>query len=290
MDIREGRRVLGYFGDASDKTIINQIMLRFRPIAPKPAVSGADSDLAALNTQDIMISKRRSKRKYVRVRRNNNNNNRLRKSQTYQQIGEDKEIRGLVTQTAVTLQLLPDDNNNPMKKSHERERSGCNQAGNLKLKEVESVDCVDQTTVKKIRVESWVTVECVTKTYACMDSGIGLTDVERVKNLEEEVRPGFISDGSDKVRWVNGAYKRMLMKKEEENNIIVCLVSQQKLVPFEYCSAFRCWVRLEEKETEKSAASKMVPCDVWRMDCGGFAWRLDIEAALSLSLSLSLGH
>ncbi|XP_065878735.1 uncharacterized protein [Euphorbia lathyris] len=303
MDTRDNRRVISYSGDAPDKTIINQIMLRFRPIAPKPAVAGLDSDLASLNNKDLLLSKRRPKRKYVRVRRNN----RLRKNQRVssssdQQIGKERESGGLFTERAVTLQLLPD-NSDRLRSSPERERSRCNQefchqGGNLKLKQPEAVDGVDQTTaatVSKNKLESWVTVECVTETYACMDigngRGIGLTDVERVKNLEEEERPGFISDGSDNVRWVNGAYKRMMMKKmvimREENEkaesveIIVCLVSKQKLVPFVYCSAFTCWVRLGEKE---KSASKMVPCDVWRMDCGGFAWRLDIEAALSLSL------
>ncbi|KAK7858074.1 hypothetical protein CFP56_014543 [Quercus suber] len=32
----------------------------------------------------------------------------------------------------------------------------------------------------------------------------------------------------------------------------------------------------------KERSSITLPCDVWRMDGGGFAWRLDVKAALSL--------
>lgn len=302
MDTANSRRVIRFAGDTPDKTIINQIMLRFRPIAPKPAAGASDSDLASLNNKDLLVSKRRPKRKYVRVRRNNRfrNNNRV-SSSSDQQSGEVREIGGSVTETAVTLQLLPD-NSDHVRKSPEKDRSWCNQefshqGRNLQMKQPAVIDGVDQTTavsVSKNKLESLVTVECVTDTYGCMDVGngrwLGLTDVEIARNLEEESLPGFISDGLDNVRWMNRAYQRMMMMREENHKsesveIIVRLITKQKLAPFVYCSAFTCWVKLQHRLGEKEKpASKMVPCDVWRMDCGGFAWRLDIEAALSLSL------
>lgn len=77
--------------------------------------------------------------------------------------------------------------------------------------------------------------------------------------------------------------------KEEENEgqgqsveVKVWLVTKEKLVPYMYSSAFTCWVRLQYAWKEEKFSSQMVPCDVWRMDCGGFAWRLDVEAALGL--------
>ncbi|KAJ6776896.1 hypothetical protein OIU74_000970 [Salix koriyanagi] len=60
--------------------------------------------------------------------------------------------------------------------------------------------------------ESWVTVECVTDS-TCMDERavlLGCTDVERMRNLEEDTCPGFISDGLNHVQWMNGAYRKMV--------------------------------------------------------------------------------
>jgi len=34
----------------------------------------------------------------------------------------------------------------------------------------------------------------------------------------------------------------------------------------------------------RERSSVMLPCDVWRMGCGGFVWRLDVKTTLSLKL------
>jgi hypothetical protein len=135
-------------------------------------------------------------------------------------------------------------------------------------------------------VESWVTVESVTDT--CMDvRGIGCTDMEKIKNLERDTCPGFVSDGFERVQWVNEAYKRMVGQGEEQlPECTVRLVAKQKerLLTWAY-PAFTARVRLQHTwRNQKGCTSKVVPCDVWRMDGGGFAWRLDVKAALSLSL------
>ncbi|KDP46328.1 hypothetical protein JCGZ_10168 [Jatropha curcas] len=300
MDGGERWRMIRCAGGVHDKMIINQIMLRFRPIAPKPASGGPDSGVPSLNNKSSLVSKRKTRRKYVRVRKNNRFIKRNQKVCPSSSDHQEKEKQTDV----VTLQLLPERSNQPTDPL-DLERSWCNpdnklfkQSENnqpLKLK----YPVIDQNpttvmTVPEKRVviaESWVTVECVTDiNQACMDGGglLGCTDVERVKNLEEDTRPGFISDGSNNVRWVNGAYKKMMSVMKEKNDrqeIVVWLVRKEKLVPYMYKSAFTCWVRLSnDKEEKDRCSSKMVPCDVWRMDCGGFAWRLDVEAALSLGL------
>ncbi|XP_050234108.1 uncharacterized protein LOC126682451 [Mercurialis annua] len=303
MDGGDGWRVINYAGGAQDKSMFNQMMLRFRPIAPKPA-NGLDSNHSSLKNNSVLVSKRRKKRKYVRVCKNNRSLRRTRKkiclasssSSSDQEKGKQNEIGedGGFNKT-VTLQLLPETSDY----STERERSWCNQLNNnnnnnqdeaieLKLKQPSMVDLNTSDRRQKVVVESWVTVECVTDAYE--GGGLGCTDMERLKNLEDSTCPGFISDGSDTVKWINGAYKRMMMMTTESSSlmeIIVWLVTKEKLTPYVYSSAFTCWVRLQyyitmdDKEKSKNS-SRLVPCDVWRMECGGFAWRLDVEAALSL--------
>ncbi|OAY25587.1 uncharacterized protein LOC110605132 [Manihot esculenta] len=310
MDGGEERwRLLRCAGGGQDKTIINQIMLRFRPIAPKPASGAPDADNSSFNNKKLLLSTRRTKRKYVRVSKNNRLIKRNQKFSSSDQGNKEKEIDHGGFDKVVTLQLLPE-RSDQLKKSPERGRSWCNidlteklfhdpennnnnQAASMRLKLKQPViDGVDQTVamVPKRRevVVSWVTVESVTDTYGCTEGrGLGCTDMERVKNLDEDTRPGFISDGSNRVWWVNGAYKRMVSVMEEEKEsesveIMVCLVTKEKLVPYMYCCVFTCWVRLQYAWKEEKWWSQIVPCDVWRMDCGGFAWRLDVEAALGL--------
>jgi hypothetical protein len=80
--------------------------------------------------------------------------------------------------------------------------------------------------------------------------------------------PGFISDGYGRVTWINGAYREMM---GEGVVALVMKVNGVRVVQFA-CGSGR----------ERNSLT--VPCDVWRMDCGGFAWRLDVKAALSLRL------
>ena len=42
--------------------------------------------------------------------------------------------------------------------------------------------------------------------------------------------------------------------------------------------AFTGLVRLVHTWRNQKKCSKVVPCDVWRMDCGGLSWRLDVKA------------
>ncbi|XP_022751860.1 uncharacterized protein LOC111300494 [Durio zibethinus] len=272
-------------------------MLRFRPIAPKPAAGESGSGGVQFDNKNLLLLQPRSKRKYVRFRKNNFKRKK-RSSSDHEQDSRNPE-------KIVTLQLLPE--------KTEANGSTNNQIGavleennqdlpslfnlnfnNLWIDHIGHVEEPDRTVMvsQKRRVtvvESWVTVECVTDT--CMEGReLGSTDVERMKNMDAETCPCFISDGLNRVQWVNEAYKRLLTVREGNEGLLsppqmmVWLVIKQELPRF--CTAFSCNVRLQFT-WQKEKCSRMLPCDVWKMDGGGgggggFAWRLDVEAALSL--------
>ncbi|XP_061372974.1 uncharacterized protein LOC133315386 [Gastrolobium bilobum] len=350
MDGRDSWRVAACGGDgaAFDNKILNRIMLRFRPIAPKPVAGSSDSAGGDVQVSQInKVEGKRSKRKYVRVRRNSGyarkkgNRSSERKDGvenvavvTLQLMPEkDAPERGEVTGdswrknvdldlTVEKIQILEDLNppcataNADVGKGLDRVvaeaelsslagASWCKNVGldNLTVEKVRFMDnlkppcatanakryeILDQVVAaaEMVVVESWVTVESVTGT--CMGEGegegLGCTDVEKVKNLETDTCPGFVSDGCYKVRWVNDAYKRMVVGEEPWPEIVVWLKVKDSV---EWCCysypAFTCGVRLQYTWRNEKC-TKMVPCDVWRLDCGGFAWKLDVKAALSLGL------
>lgn len=292
-------RVVSYTGGSQDKTGINSIMLRFRPIAPKPVAGESGSGGLKFDNKNLLLSKPRAKRRYVRVRKNNIRRNK-RSSPDHEEDSKNPE-------KVVTLQLLPE--------KTDADGSINNQNGivlektldpplfNLNFNNrwvdrmgvIEEPDRMVMMSQKRRAtvVESWVTVECVTD--SCMEGrDLGSTDVERMRNLDADTCPGFISDGLNRVQWVNRAYKKMLTVGEGNGDgmpspppeIMVLLVTKQELPRLS--TAFSCKVRLQNT-WQKDKCSKMFPCDVWKMDGGGtgsgdglFAWRLDVEAALSL--------
>ncbi|KAJ0111886.1 hypothetical protein Patl1_02960 [Pistacia atlantica] len=305
-------RMLTRAGAAQDKTVMERIMLGFRPIAPKPVAGGAASgNLQAVN-KNLMVSNGRSKRKYVRVRKNrdyrrkNNNKTSTDHHGSCNKDGLDDKI--------VTLQLLPESGDLEYSKRREpwcnidvdgtgieiekeKEKVVIENKINQGFQEVGGLGLADQRVEMGGRrvVETWVTVERVMSSdgNTCMDGrgGLGSEDFEIMKNLENDTCPGFISDGLNKVKWVNGAYRRMVRVREEgegegedseeRTTIVVLLVMKEKL-PWVF-SSLTCKVRVEYTWKKEKYWKKMVmPCDVWRMECGGFAWRLDVEAALSL--------
>lgn len=259
-------------GGVLDKSIIDRMMLRFRPIAPKPVVNGSSTgeETSESNKKNNIIMK--PKRKYVRVRRSYKP--RKRKITPSPAGDEESDIRRNCQQqqqhkSIVTLQLLP-------------ERS--------------SVDGGDLLEWGSNVIESRVTVECVTDTCV-VDGGEGLLGLRNI--LEGDTCPGFVSDGFDSVRWVNEAYKKLVAWRDSsgggdhhggdqwwrKKEFRVSLVVKEKvkygllITP----PAFGCRVRVEYTCRDRKC-SRTVPCDVWRMDCGGFAWRLDVKAALSLAI------
>ncbi|XP_031480849.1 uncharacterized protein LOC116250965 [Nymphaea colorata] len=127
-------------------------------------------------------------------------------------------------------------------------------------------------------VGSCVTVERVTE--ACAGAarvGTG-TEREAMGVMESDPMPGFVSGPCGSVVWTNEAYRKMvgggagggvvllwkggkevLAEEEEERKVLACRV-----------------------KVEWSGGKVTVPADVWRVAGGSLAWRLDVNAALSL--------
>jgi hypothetical protein len=277
----------------NENNIFNGIMLRFRPIAPKP-VTGEQTP--ANQSTTASLPGKRTKRKYVRIRRNNGY---IRKNSCKKSSPEEEEIvhhsndemkRNLAV---VTLQLMPE------KAATTTSNVDLNLNLNLNLNlTVENIQILDNLNrsqnnpdletlntgklldlipaAEKTVVESWITVESVTG--MCMV-------VEKVKNLETDTCPCFITDGNGKVLRVNDAYKKMVVNEESEEVEVMVWLKVKESVAWCYSyPAFTCGVRLQYTWRNEKCL-KMVPCDVWRLECGGgFAWRLDVKAALSLGL------
>ncbi|CAK7328259.1 unnamed protein product [Dovyalis caffra] len=308
MDGGDGWRVKACSSSVKDKTIINRVMLRFRPIAPKPVTGDSSYGNCKPEIKTGLASKERKKRKYVRVKKKNNSKEqyqRTRKKKMMPIISSDQEREREDHGLKLTLQLIPDEKTidpipekRPLSNDivslsvpvvqHEKHKDLLFDINNQLIDDMGGLRMSDPTNGKRI-VETRVTVESVTDT--CMDMVLlGSTDVEKMRNLEKDTSPGFISDGLNWVLWVNDAYKKMVMVRQEDEGrspeVSVDLVIKEKFLACLYGSAFTCWVRLQHTwQMEKCSQSQMVPCDVQKMEFGGFAWRLDVKAALSLGLN-----
>ncbi|OMO95069.1 hypothetical protein CCACVL1_05610 [Corchorus capsularis] len=263
-----------------DMSKVDRIMLRFRPIAPKP-VTG--ESVSPRENSDVYCKSGRGKRRQSKESNNINGTKRC-----------NRKRRALSDERKVTLPLLPEapDCKDSIFKEEKKEvvenivpvwlnfgqahgqKNGFHGGGVAADRAV--VMAAAPQTVRV--VWSCVTVECVTETWVSGD-GLGSTDEERKVNLGKDTCPGFISDGLGRVTWTNGAYKEMVGGVGGET--MVWLVMKERLPMITY-PALTCRVRVQQYTCGKESSSLTLPCDVWRMDGGGFAWRLDINAALSL--------
>ncbi|MCD7470862.1 hypothetical protein HAX54_011046 [Datura stramonium] len=278
MDGGNGFPAARHAGGSQDTTIMNRIMLRFRPIAPKPVAGGSFPGSAPEGNKMELVSKRRVKRKYVRVKKNSKC-----KSNKEDEAKMDGSSPFGDNGTVLTLQLMPESSSG-VKNSLENTGSrpfwmNFQKSENSHVLAVGS-DQLDRTVEmqKKRVVESWVMVNRITN--ALVDGeALGCTDMEKMKNLEADTCPGLISDGLDRVQWVNLAYRRMVDPLEGSGtppDLVTWLVVKEK-IELPPSPAFACTVRILYTKH-----SQTMPCDVWKMEFGGFAWRLDAKAALRL--------
>ncbi|XP_022878438.1 uncharacterized protein LOC111396282 [Olea europaea var. sylvestris] len=291
MDGRDGCCIARHAGSVSGYGMskMDRIMQRFRPIAPKPAAaigsfsSGSGSSSAVAEKADLSVKAEIGKRPCENYSASNAKNRctmRKRKASS-----EDSEVNGRTASnesisggdTVVTLLLLPETPD--VKESSKREPQSSPlwlSFGNEEKHVGHGVENPPPAVVG-----SWVKVECITDAWEhCDVYGLGHTDEERMMNLYLDTCPGFVSDGLNRVKWTNLAYKKMVQGEaaaaaEEEEVWLV--INKGVALPVGLAS-FTCWVKVVKNPT----ISLMVPCDVWRMERGGFAWRLDAKAALSL--------
>ncbi|CAH8295285.1 unnamed protein product [Eruca vesicaria subsp. sativa] len=270
----------------------DRIMLRFRPIAPKPTSDGGgggkpvSSGESGGGSSDVSFKGGRGKRK--RQQKENGGNARRCISRRR---SEKPFVHG--GDTKVTLSLLP-------------ETPGEGSFTDLKVSVVPSVEKQTrqgpfwlsfgdgggmftpvEVTRRKVVVSSCMTVERVTDAWND-GYGLGRSDQERKMNLVRDTCPGFLSDGSGRVTWTNDAYRKMARDNipveegapEDSFDVIVRLVMRER--PMLTYTAFTCRVKIQFTCRDRERSSVTVPCDVWRMESGGFAWRLDVKAALCL--------
>ncbi|XP_055806484.1 uncharacterized protein LOC129875078 [Solanum dulcamara] len=287
MDVGNTWTRPGYPGTIKDTKIINNTMLRFRPIAPKPVANSSGSGSTPETHNVDVAGKRRTKRKYVRVKKNNKCKNKKEE--------KEKSDGSLVLddhQTVVTLQLLPESSggikSSPENRSYPKtinffvqERSIWMNKNILSIGAPDPSDDIRSPTV----VESLVMVDGITNSTLVDLSALGSTDMEKMMNLQRDTCPGFISDGLESVKWVNLAYRRMIYPVDDGGEppemTVRLVVKEKKSAPLLLLSVFACTVRIVYTWKEVKQARTM-PCDGWKMDFGGFAWRFDAKAALSL--------
>ncbi|PWA42893.1 hypothetical protein CTI12_AA540620 [Artemisia annua] len=279
---------------------VDRIMLKYRPIAPKPVVagSGSGSGGSSMENSGGYVKCRRTKRKYVRV-----NKNRKKKETSSRKKFTPPPTSPPIKQEVVTLQLLPgtlaqkqtsyvfdlmsstrikcnySSNITTTKKSEPMWLNLNTEQQNLCLGRMKSVVPVCSKPMQPVpaQVVSYVTVECVTDTWVDIP-GLGCTDEERVRNMEHDTCPSFISDSQDRVVWINKAYRQMVAG----DNISVVLVIKDNWTPLPLTfPAFTCKVRVTSAVNSNQTTTTLL-CDVSRMERGACAWRLDVKAALTL--------
>ncbi|KAL7152812.1 hypothetical protein ABFS83_04G124100 [Erythranthe nasuta] len=306
MDQRGGCCTARYAGgDAYDMSNMGQIMLRFRPIAPKPASAvgsisgGGTSWPATAENGGLSVKTGRGKRRGRAVKGgggasttalNKRSYTRKKKQSSSPEntdsggsvSGDGKEIK--------TLALLPAAPSAEESRRFPALWLSLGSGGGGAEIAADRSDFLENPTEavgrrRAVVVRSWVKVECVTDAAAVggyVYGGMGRTDEERVRCLDLDTCPGFVTDGQNVVRWTNAAYRRMAAggAAEGEVDLWVEVVEGAELMPVVGREGFTCRVRVVTCGKEK--ISQTVPCDVWRMGWGGFAWRLDTTAALSL--------
>ncbi|KAG2312499.1 hypothetical protein Bca4012_027043 [Brassica carinata] len=291
MNFRGGCCIARYGGSggggAYDMSKVDRIMLRYRPIAPRPDSGGSSSP----PLDSVSPKSRRGKRKYSKenssssggggsVNSSGGNSKRCNKRRN-EEAKNGSEI--------VTLPLLPEA---PERKEPPRvlvpaaAELGAASSwlsfgddGRRYQTAKRSLDLTKGLLTARTEtvVSSLLTVECVTEG----EYELGCTDEEKKMNLERDTCPGFISDGLGRVVWTNGSYRDLVIGKERCcSKMSVWLVMNEK--PLLTKRAFTCRMRLQYTCRDNEVSSITSPCDGWKMNDGGFAWRLDVNAALFL--------
>lgn len=269
-------------GDAcQEKKMMERAMLKFRPIAPKPATGacsafGSSSPDTKTSSGDTTYVKAagRGKRKYNMANINN-------KRRGFN--GEGRKLPATISNdndtsrgesSRVTLSLLPESPTDHLMKN-DNSRTPTSRTGPST-----PISWLSFNSQQNQAVESVVTVECLTHMYTCDgDQELGRMDEERLRTMEWDTCPGFITDGQMQVKWINKAYEKVACVNDHHQLVVSVDMKDEKVKEARTYPSFTCRVRVQQKGIKEI---KILPCDVWRMDCGGFAWRLDVNAALSL--------
>ncbi|CAL9114975.1 uncharacterized protein LOC135633066 [Musa acuminata AAA Group] len=294
---RRGGCLIAMYGGGRDADVawkVGQIMLRYRPIAPKPT-SPAGSPKISPVPAETRAAARRPKRKGSA---NPSGGGRGRKTGkvdvtagSSSSINDDEKSSSTTTSSSmiVTLPLMPEtpERQCELAESPRKPSSPITPDAAALPRVVPPWMGQKQVGGAVVALGSWVTVACVTDSWREEDVP-WRSDEAVTAALSLDESPGFVSDGWDRVMWTNEAYRRMVMGREEgeeqAEEVKVGLVTGGLVPAAAACRAFTCRVRVRPGTERTSSSPLAAPCDVWRLDSGGCAWRLDVKAALSLSL------
>ncbi|XP_047050527.1 uncharacterized protein LOC124655715 [Lolium rigidum] len=124
---------------------------------------------------------------------------------------------------------------------------------------------------------SCVTVEAVTATWR---DGEAPAAPACAGEDDDEEAPAFASDRWGRVTWTNLAFSRAASASD-----VVLAARDGAAVPaWGACAGFTCRVRVACGASPRRGGSLVAPCDVWRVGDGGYLWRLDLRTTLTLSL------
>ncbi|URD91992.1 hypothetical protein MUK42_01965 [Musa troglodytarum] len=255
--------------DAGVAWKVGQIMLRYRPIAPKPASAAGSPKISPAPTE-TRAGARRPKRKGCA---NPSGGGRGRKT------GKVDTTTTTSSSMIVTLPLMPE--------TPERQCDPAESPRKPSSPLTPAAAALPRVVPPWMGRKEWVTVACVTDSW--LEEEVPWRSDEAVTAaLALDESPGFVSDGWDRVMWTNEAYRRMVTGREageeQAEEVKVGLLTGGLVPAAAACRAFTCRVRVRPGRERTSSSPLAAPCDVWRLDSGGCAWRLDVKAALSLSL------
>ncbi|KAI3504555.1 hypothetical protein L1887_26120 [Cichorium endivia] len=292
-------------GMSSGMSKVERIMLKFRPIAPKPLPDGSGSSCSTMENSDGYGGSRRRKRKYVRVNGNKAKKDTSPVSNKRKVSTSSPSVSG-GGDAVVTLSLMPE---TPDRKEKLPARSSPTEQYPDLLSPLPTVNCnklapicfdghargterlmvpvtdhavaMPKPTTKRSQVVSFVTMECVTETWLKGDV-LGFTDKARMMSMEMDACPSFITNSCDMVVWTNKAYREMTAGAVTDETALVVKKYNRVAMPVSL-PAFTCKVKVTWGTERTSTSSNLTaPCDVWRLQTGGYAWRLDVKSALSL--------
>lgn len=266
---------------AQDKMkTFKKIMLGFRPIAPRPTVVDPGSDVLVVDDEAaIIFCEEGTTRNYVRVGKSINLSY---EGDEGSRVGREEK------QSSWKVGFWECKCNEKVREKGKQEVEGEHEDEHPRIRlKLRSDACRSRSLGRGRAVEAWATVGHVREACMC-DEGIGRTNTERMENLERDTCPGFVSDVTDRVQWVNGAFRKMVSRlewREEERRgrgrqqKVEVRLEMRERIPYK---AFACQMKVHYSLGKETKKPEMVPCDAWKMDGGGFAWRLDVKAALRL--------
>lgn len=249
----------GYRDPADVAWKMGKILLKYRPIAPKPASAGnlTSPPLPSGTT------KRKGGDKYSRRGRKRRNRSPAAVLDAGAFLEEKHEL--------VTLPLMPVA---PERKDPDSPTSTATPSPTSSADTWQSARVVTPQPARP--VGSVVTVECVTDTW----HNWAQMPFASPAVLERDACPGFVSDAGGRVTWANDAFRNMVVGPSSCERVEAGLVTKG-MVP-ENASCFTCRARVEYMCRNRGKVHMVAPCDVWRLADGKLAWRLDVKAALSL--------